>query len=159
MLEKQGIKLDVSAAEEFLSAGAVDKQATRVQEVAEELENGTGPGSEYLGWLDLPSTITSDSLAAMTANGGRASQAEVYVVVGIGGSYLGALAILNALGGSADGRPEVIFAGTGLCSSALDRVLQKINDRDFRVCVISKSGTTLEPALAFRILRAELERR
>lgn len=159
MLETQGIRLDVSAAERFLAADAVDQMAGQVAMVAAELENGRGPGAEFLGWLQLPNALTATELAAMSASGERAGDAEVYVVVGIGGSYLGARAVLEALGGPAPGCPEIIFAGTGLCSSALDRVLHKISERDFRVCVISKSGTTLEPALAFRLLRTELERR
>ena len=159
MLETQGIKLDVSTAESFLPAGAVDGLAAAVSVVATELENGQGPGSEYLGWLGLPAAITEAELAAMQDSGDRARAAEVYVVVGIGGSYLGARAVLEALGGSAPGCPEIVFAGTGLCSATLDRVMKKIADRDFRVCVISKSGTTLEPAVAFRLLRGELEAR
>ena len=159
MLETQGIRLDVSAAEKFLAPGAVDALADQVRTVATELENGQGPGAEYLGWLGLPGSITEDDLAAMQASGDRARSAEVYVVVGIGGSYLGARAVLEALGGTAAGCPEIVFAGTGLCSATLDRVLRKIEGRDFRVCVISKSGTTLEPAVAFRLLRAELEKR
>ncbi len=159
MLETQGIKLDVSTAESFLPAGAVDEMAAAVSVIATELENGQGPGAEYLGWLGLPAAISAADLAAMQASGSRAQSAEVYVVVGIGGSYLGARAVLEALGGSAAGCPEIVFAGTGLCSATLDRVLKKVADRDFRVCVISKSGTTLEPAVAFRLLRGELEAR
>jgi len=159
MLETQGIRLDVSTAETFLAAGAVDGLADQVAAVAAELEQGQGPGSEYLGWLSLPGSISDADLAAIQASGARAREAEVYVVVGIGGSYLGARAVLEALGGSAGGCPEIVFAGTGLCSATLARVLKKVADRDFRVCVISKSGTTLEPAVAFRLLRGELERR
>jgi len=159
MLETQGIRLDVSAAEQFLPAGAVDGLAPRVATVAAELENGQGPGSEFLGWMGLPGSIGQDELNAMQASGTRARDAEVYVVVGIGGSYLGARAVLEALGGAVAGGPEIVFAGTGLCSATLDRVLRRIAGREFRVCVISKSGTTLEPAVAFRLLRAELERR
>lgn len=159
MLETQGIKLDVSTAESFLPAGAIDGLAAEVTKVATELENGQGPGAEYLGWLSLPGAISDADLATMQASGDRARTAAVYVVVGIGGSYLGARAVLEALGGSAAGCPEIVFAGTGLCSATLDRVLKKIAGRDFRVCVISKSGTTLEPAIAFRLLRGELEAR
>ena len=159
MIETQGIKLDVSAAESFLADGAVDGLAAQVAQVAGELEAGQGPGADYLGWLGLPAATSEAELTAMQDSGHRAHGAEVYVVVGIGGSYLGARAVLEALGGSVPGCPEIIFAGTGLCSATLDRVLKKIADRDFRVCVISKSGTTLEPAVAFRLLRGELEAR
>ncbi len=159
MLETQGIRLDVSAAEEFLPAGAIDALSDKVAAVATELAAGDGPGAEFLGWLNLPGNICEAELAAMQASGDRARDAEVYVVVGIGGSYLGTRAVLESLGGPAAGHPEILFAGTGLCSATLDRVLNRIEGRDFRVCVISKSGTTLEPAVAFRLLRAELEKR
>lgn len=159
MLEKQGIRLDTSRAEGFLPAGAVDGIAAEVARVAAELEAGHGPGSEFLGWLGLPQNTSDADLAALQATAAAPRGTEVYVVVGIGGSYLGTRAVLEALGGPAAGCPEIVFAGTGLCSATLQRVLDRIADRDFRVCVISKSGTTLEPAIAFRILRAELERR
>ncbi|MCB1183569.1 glucose-6-phosphate isomerase [bacterium] len=159
MLQKQGITLDTSRAETFLAEGAVDGLAAEVARVAAELESGRGPGSDYLGWVDLPGRIAAADLAAFRASGEKARDSEVYVVVGIGGSYLGARAVLEALGGRAAGAPEIVFAGTGLCSATLRRALDRVRDRDFRVCVISKSGTTLEPAVAFRIFRAELEHR
>jgi glucose-6-phosphate isomerase len=159
MLERQGIGLDVAGAEAFLPAGAVDGVADDVARVAAELEEGRGPGSDFLGWLDLPGRIGEQDFAALEASAARAREADTCVVVGIGGSYLGARAVLEALGGPAAGRPEILVAGTGLCSATLQRVLDRIAGRDFRLCVISKSGTTLEPAVAFRILRAELERR
>jgi len=159
MLETQGIKLDVSAAEKFLDPGAVDDLAPEVTRIAGELEAGQGPGADFLGWLGLPQRITAAEIEALQASGARAGTADVYVVVGIGGSYLGTRAVLEALGGAVAGRPEIVFAGTGLCSASLARVMQKVTGRDFRVCVISKSGTTLEPAVAFRLLRAELEQR
>ncbi|MCP4290441.1 MAG: glucose-6-phosphate isomerase [bacterium] len=153
-----GIRLDVSATEEFLPKNELDAMAPAVNEAAASLEQGTCKGSEYLGWMDLPKNISEADFAAIEASAGRAcSDAQVYVVVGIGGSYLGARAVLDALRGmetdSRTGYPEIIFAGTGLCSSTLNRVLSKCIGRSFRICVISKSGTTLEPAVAFRTLR------
>jgi glucose-6-phosphate isomerase len=131
-----------------------------VGKAAAELSDGTSPGAEFLGWLDLPGRISSSELQVYRESAQRSGEdAEVYVVIGIGGSYLGTRAVLDALGGSAPGCPEVVFAGTGLCSASLDRVLKTIADRDFRLCVISKSGTTLEPAVAFRLLRRLLVER
>lgn len=151
------IRLDVSGTEDYLSATDLQAMAPAVSAAAAELENGTCPGSEYLGWLDLPDGITEEEFQAIEASAARAqADSSLYVVIGIGGSYLGARAILDALGGSQEGCPEVIFAGTGLCSASLDRVLKKCQGRDFRICIISKSGTTLEPAVAFRALRTML---
>jgi glucose-6-phosphate isomerase len=152
-----GIKLDLSGLENFRKPGELEALSGRVNAVAKELEKGTCPGADYLGWLDLPERITEADFAAIEASAARAREdATCYVVIGIGGSYLGARAVLEALGGPADGCPEVLFSGTGLCSATLDRVLARVRDQDFRLCVISKSGTTLEPALAFRLLRHEL---
>ena len=156
----RNIKMDLSGLDDFLEPGELEAMSGRVAAVAQELENGTCPGADYLGWLDLPARITEDELAAIEATGGRAREdAEIYVVIGIGGSYLGARAVLESLGGSAAGCPEILFTGTGLCSASLERVLARVRNRDFRLCVISKSGTTLEPAVAFRLLRAELEKK
>jgi glucose-6-phosphate isomerase len=158
MTDFGGIRLDVSATEDFLSAADLQAMAPLVNAAAAQLENGNCPGSEYLGWLDLPDRITEEEFQAIEAAAGRARKdSSLYVVIGIGGSYLGSRAILDALGGSATGHPEILFAGTGLCSASLNRVLNQCRGRDFRICMISKSGTTLEPAVAFRALRTMLE--
>ncbi len=160
MSETGGIKLDISGLDGFLKPGEIEAMSARVNAVAGDLENGSCPGAEFLGWLDLPERVTEAEFEAIEATAARArADAECYVVIGIGGSYLGPRAVLEPLGGPADGRPEIIFAGTGLCSATLDRVLTRIRDRGFRLCVISKSGTTLEPAVAFRLLRGELEKK
>ena len=160
MNEIGGIKLDISGLDNFLQPGETGAMSDRVTAVAKELENGTCPGAGFLGWLDLPERIIEAEFAAIEATAIRAREdAACYVVIGIGGSYLGARAVLEALGGPAVGHPEILFAGTGLCSATLDRVLTRVRDRDFRLCVISKSGTTLEPAVAFRLLRGELEKK
>jgi glucose-6-phosphate isomerase len=154
MIEVAGLRFDISGAEEFLPAADLDALAPRVTEIAAELEAGSGPGSDYLGWLDLPADVTDDDFAALEMSAQRArADSEVYVVIGIGGSYLGARAVLEALGPDG-GAPWVKFAGTSLGSGAMARLLASIADKELRLCVISKSGTTLEPALAFRMLRA-----
>ena len=155
-----GITLDIAPAEAFLPPAELDGLAPRVAEIARDLDAGRGPGHEFLGWLDLPAAIAEPQLQALeqAARGGR-QDSEICVVIGIGGSYLGARAVLDALGGAAPGAPEILFAGTGLCASALRPVLRAVEERDFRLVVISKSGTTLEPALSFRILRGLLQDR
>jgi len=151
-----GIRLDVAGSQRFLPAAEVDALGPAVTAAAADLEARRGPGAEFLGWLDLPVQVTEQELAALETSAQRAREnCEVYIVVGIGGSYLGARAVLEAV---VPGQgPEVLFAGTGLCSEALDGLLLRIKDRAARLCVISKSGTTLEPALAFRFLRAHLQ--
>jgi glucose-6-phosphate isomerase len=153
MQKVHGILLDIAHTEGFLPPAAVDGLAPRVADAAADLAARRGPGSDYLGWLDLPANIEKTDFEAFEAAAGEAGRdSEAVVVIGIGGSYLGARAVLDALG-RADGAPEILFAGTGLCTSSLRRVLRRLADRDFRLVVISKSGTTLEPALSFRILR------
>lgn len=160
MLEAAGVRLDLAGTEPFLPAAQLDALAPRVAEAARGLAAGTCAGNEFLGWLDLPSRLDEAALAACEAAAARArADAEACVVVGIGGSYLGARAVLDALPPAPGDGVPLLFAGTGLCAAGLDRVLATIADRDFRVCVISKSGTTVEPAVAFRVLRQELRRR
>lgn len=152
--EVGGIKLDVNGTEVFLPADQRLALVERARQSARDLAAGTCAGSEFLGWQDLPAQIEQVELDRYTATAAKAqADSEVYVVIGIGGSYLGARAVLDALGGELPGCPEIVFAGTGLCSASLDRVLKRVEGRDFRLCVISKSGTTLEPAVAFRLLR------
>lgn len=157
MIETRGIRLDFTGTEAFLPPGEVDALEPAVAAAARELADGTSPGADFLGWLDLPSRITDEELAAVEAEAERVHEfADAWVVVGIGGSYLGARAVLEALGGPAAGAPEILFAGTGLCSAGLQDVLDRLEGREFGVGVVSKSGTTLEPAVAFRLLRAIL---
>jgi len=155
-----GIRLDIDGTAGFLPAADLDALAPPVAEAAAGLAAGTGPGAEFLGWLDLPDRVGEADLAAIEAEAARLrGLADCCVVVGIGGSYLGARAVLEALGGPAPGAPELLFAGTGLCPATLGRVLDQAAAREPAVCVISKSGTTLEPAVAFRLLRDRLQER
>lgn len=155
-----GIRLDTSGTASFLPAADLEALAGPVAAAAAELSAGTGPGREFLGWLDLPARVGEAEFAALEAEAGRIrGLADCCVVIGIGGSYLGARAVLEALGGPAPGAPEILFAGTGLCPATLGRVLDRVARREPALCVISKSGTTLEPAVAFRLLRAHLRER
>jgi len=160
MIDVAGIRLDISGIADHLSEADLIALANRVTIAADSLAAGTCAGSDYLGWLDLPERTTGEEFAAIEAEAARcATDAEVLVVIGIGGSYLGARAVLDALGGSTQGHPEILFAGTGVCARTLQRALDRVGDRDFRLCVISKSGTTLEPAVAFRLFRDRLEQK
>ncbi|MDR2885814.1 MAG: glucose-6-phosphate isomerase [Rikenellaceae bacterium] len=132
----------------------------------ELLENGRGAGSDFLGWVDLPASITPAQLSEIKAAAEvLRERAEVVVVVGIGGSYLGAKAVLEALSDSfavlhkTRKDPVVVFAGQNLSEDYTWELLEALKEYSFGVVVISKSGTTTEPAVAFRILKAEVEKR
>jgi glucose-6-phosphate isomerase len=127
------------------------------------LVNKLGAGAEFTGWLDLPVEFTRDLLRQISEAAEKLrNQSQVIVVVGIGGSYLGAKAVLEALGNqfhnlsNTDSFPHLIFAGHTLSSSYHADLLQFLNNQDYSVIVISKSGTTTEPAIAFRLLKKHL---
>ena len=125
----------------------------------------SGAGNEYLGWLDHPVCYDREELARIQETAVRIrSDSEVLIVVGIGGSYLGARAVIELMRSSfynqlAKDSPEIYFVGTTLSSDHLNQIISLIGDRDFSINVISKSGTTTEPAISFRIFKALLERK
>ncbi len=127
----------------------------------EMLHDKTGLGSDYVGWVDLPATITEEKLAKIERTADKLSRdADILVVIGIGGSYLGAKATIEALSPhfGSEGM-EILYAGHQISGSYLHELMAYLEGKDFAVNVISKSGTTTEPALAFRVLRQELEDR
>lgn len=121
------------------------------------LRERTGAGNDFLGWLDLPEAYDREEYARIKKAAGKIREtSDALVVIGIGGSYLGARAAIEFLKNRGDG-PEIYFAGNSLSPDALSDVIDAVKDRDFSVNVISKSGTTTEPAIAFRIFKAILE--
>ena len=131
-----------------------------------QLHQRTGKGANFLGWLDLPSSITEESVREIEEVATELNRKiEVMVVVGIGGSYLGAKAVIDALSHSFDlcvnGRkyPKVIFAGQNISEDYLGELVDFLDSKSYAITVISKSGTTTEPAIAFRILRNHLEKK
>lgn len=147
-----------------VSMDELDKQfGESVKKIHEQMEAGTSVGADFLGWRKLPVEIDQTELKSVleTAEQIR-KQAEVVVVIGVGGSYLGAKAVQDALApyfGSNEGNPEVIFAGQNLSGSYMKQLLQHLEGKEVAVIVISKSGTTTEPAIAFRILLEYMENR
>ena len=126
------------------------------------LENGTRKGNDFLGWVHLPSSISQTALADIQATANRLrSKCRVVVVVGIGGSYLGAKAVIDALSGSFDAlenkKTQIIYAGHTISEDYLYELSAYLKGKLFGIINISKSGTTTEPALAFRILKKQLE--
>jgi len=144
----------------FLKAQAVTARETLLRR--------DGAGSDFLGWIDLPVDYDKDEFARIKEAAARIrADSEVFVVIGIGGSYLGARAAIEFLGHSffnsapKDVRkaPEIYFAGNSISTRYLTHLLDVIGERDFSVNVISKSGTTTEPAIAFRIFKEKLEKK
>ncbi len=160
----KSISLDITKATQFLSEGAVKAYESQVAAAQEALENGTCPGNDFLGWLHLPSSITPEFIAELqsVANTLR-EKCEVVVVAGIGGSYLGARAVIEALGNSFawlvqdKKNPTVVFAGNNIGEDYLAELTDYLKDKKFGVINISKSGTTTETALAFRLLKKQCE--
>ncbi|MCQ2067216.1 MAG: glucose-6-phosphate isomerase [Bacteroidaceae bacterium] len=158
------ISIDVSAIESFVPAGAVKALEPEVRSAIEKLEKGTGEGSDFIGWMNLASSITPEFLAEIrdTAEELR-EKCDTVVVAGIGGSYLGARAVIDAFGNSFSWllrdkkNPDVIFAGNNISEDYLAELTELLKNRRFGVINISKSGTTTETALTFRILKKQCE--
>lgn len=130
------------------------------------LSDGTGAGSDFLGWVSLPSSINEAELRLLESTAEKLrTLAEVVIIIGIGGSYLGAKAVMEALGDpfgylkSDRKAPHVVFAGQNISEDYTYQLLDAVKEHSIAAVVISKSGTTTEPALAFRLIRAEIERR
>lgn len=160
------IKFDFTPAQKFISSHELTAIEPQVNLAVKLLESRTGPGSEFLGWLDLPLKYDRAEFKRIKSAAKKIQkQSEVLVVVGIGGSYLGAKAAIEFCGHSFHNNlpkkkrksPEVYFAGTNISGTYLTHLLEVIGERDFSVNVISKSGTTTEPAIAFRIFKQKLE--
>ena len=160
----KNITLDITKAAQFLKAGAVEALEPQVKAAQEALENGTCPGNDFLGWLHLPSSISADFIKQIQdcANVLR-QNCEAIVVAGIGGSYLGARAVIEALSNSfawlvGDTKnPTILFAGNNIGEDYLSELTDYLKDKKFGVINISKSGTTTETALTFRLLKKQCE--
>jgi glucose-6-phosphate isomerase len=164
----QTLRFDYSNALAFVGQHEIDYLAPQVKVAHEQLHNRTGAGSDYLGWIDLPTAYDKEEFARIKKAAERIrSDSEVLVVIGIGGSYLGARAAIEMLSHSfynilpkeKRGAPQIFFAGNNISSVYTKHLIDLIGDRDFSVNVISKSGTTTEPAIAFRIFKNLLEQK
>ena len=160
----KNISLDITKAAQFLDEGVIAAYEPAVKAAQEALENGTCPGNDFLGWLHLPSSITPEFLDEVQAVANTLREkCEVVVVAGIGGSYLGARAVIEALGNSfawlvGDKKnPTILFAGNNIGEDYLSELTTYLKDKKFGVINISKSGTTTETALTFRLLKKQCE--
>lgn len=160
----QSIRLELNNATSFLADGALEQVKAAVPAAQQALEQGTCLGNDFLGWLHLPSSITSDFLNQIKACAQTLREnCDTIVVAGIGGSYLGARAVIEALGNqfewlTNDGtNPIILFAGNNIGEDYLFELQAHLRGRRFGVINISKSGTTTETALAFRLLKKQCE--
>ena len=157
------LTLDLSKLNGFLPQDYLSSREGALREAARMLAEHNGPGGDFTGWVTLPRDYDKEEFARIQAAAKRIQQqSQVLVVIGIGGSYLGARAVIELLGSpnytlKQKNTPDILFAGNGLSTDALLETISLIGDRDFSVNVISKSGTTTEPAVAFRIFKQMLE--
>ena len=161
-----GMELKTAGLRGFVEERELGYMNPLVQTANEMLVQHTGAGSDYHGWVDLPVQYDREEFARIKAAAKKIQQnSDVLIVIGIGGSYLGARAAIEFVKGQmynsirAKGTPEVYFVGSNISSSYLNDVVQIIGERDFSVNVISKSGTTTEPAIAFRIFKKLAEQK
>ncbi|MCI9157783.1 MAG: glucose-6-phosphate isomerase [Lawsonibacter sp.] len=159
------LKLDLSKLSGFLPEDYAASRKDALAQAAQMLASHTGPGGDFTGWVDLPQNYDKEEFARIQAAAKKIqAQSQVLVVIGIGGSYLGARAVIEVIKSNnynlkEKDTPDIFFAGNGLSTDALLELLELIGDRDFSVNVISKSGTTTEPAVSFRIFKELLEKK
>lgn len=160
----KNISLNIDKVYSFISKEKIATYEPKVKKAMETLEDGTGLGNDFLGWLHLPSSITNEHLTDIETTAKILREnCEVVIVAGIGGSYLGARAIIEALSNSFqwlinDGKnPIIIYAGNNISEDYLTELTEFLKNKKFGVINISKSGTTTETALAFRLLKKQCE--
>ncbi|MGI5963574.1 MAG: glucose-6-phosphate isomerase [Lawsonibacter sp.] len=157
------LHIDLSKLSSFLPQDYLTSRQAGLTQAASMLANHNGPGGDFTGWVALPQEYDRAEFSRIQAAAEKIRrQSQVLVVIGIGGSYLGARAVIELLASpyynlKKKDTPDIFFAGNGLSTDALLELISLIGDRDFSVNVISKSGTTTEPAVAFRIFKSMLE--
>ncbi len=162
------VTFDYSKAGVFVADHEVENMKKLVLDAKELLVSKKGPGNDFLGWIDQPVAYDKDEFARIKAAAAKIqSDSDVLLVVGIGGSYLGARAAIeflrhgfyNMISKEQRKTPEIYFVGNSISSTYLKNLIDVIGDRDFSINMISKSGTTTEPAIAFRVLKAMMEKK
>ena len=161
------LKLDISKISKAVSAAEIAALEADARRANALLHNGQGAGNDFLGWVNLPSSITADNLKEIQhAADELRALADVVIVIGIGGSYLGSKAVLEAMSNTfsflrCDDKsvPTLLFAGQNISEDYISELLSAVKGRSIAAIVISKSGTTTEPAIAFRIIKSEIEAR
>src|SRR6478736_1841188 len=160
------VRFDYSKALTFFGEHEITYLRDEVKVAHHSIHEQTGAGSDFLGWVDLPSNYDKEEFSRIQKSAEKIkSDSDVLLVIGIGGSYLGARAAIemlqhsfyNTLSKEQRKTPQVIFAGNNISSTYMKDLMDVLQDKDFSINVISKSGTTTEPAIAFRIFRKLLE--
>ena len=162
------ITLDYSKVERFVSAEEVKNMKVQVKAAKKVLLDRSGAGNDFLGWIDLPVDYDKEEFARIQKAAEKIrNDSEVLLVIGIGGSYLGARAAIeflrhsfyNMIPKEKRGTPEIYFVGNSISTRYISHLIDVIGDRDFSINMISKSGTTTEPAIAFRVFKEMLEKK
>ncbi len=162
---KSMVTFDYSSAKGFISDSEITMMERIAENAKEELVKKEGPGSEFLGWIDLPIDYDKEEFARIQAAAKKIqNDSEVLLVIGIGGSYLGARAAIeflrhsfyNSVSKEIRKTPEIYYVGNNISSTYMKHLIEVIGDRDFSINMISKSGTTTEPAIAFRVFKKML---
>ena len=165
---KNGLSLDLSKVQPYASLCELDKMEGMVKWAHDTVHEGTGAGNDFLGWVDLPVNYDKEEFARIQAAAKKIqSNSDVLVVIGIGGSYLGARAAIemltnnfyNVLPNNKRKTPKVFFVGNNISSTYISELFEAIEGLDVSVNVISKSGTTTEPAIAFRLFKDFMEKK
>lgn len=153
------ISLDLTKVSNFVSEREIENMKSLASAAADVLASGSGAGNDFLGWVDLPNDYDKEEFERIKKAAEKIKKdSEVLIVIGIGGSYLGAKAALDMLTDTfynlkKKDTPQIFFAGNSISSTYLADLIELVGDRDFSVNIISKSGTTTEPAIAFRVFR------
>lgn len=156
------IKLNIESVSEFVTAGEIDSIRGEIAAAKELLLSGNGAGNDFLGWVNLPSEIGSDFLKKVKDEANRlAGMSQTIVVIGIGGSYLGTRAVVEALASKeySEQGAAIVYAGHTMDPDYYAQLMARLDKEEYSVIVISKSGTTTEPAIAFRLIRQHLEKK
>jgi glucose-6-phosphate isomerase len=156
------VTFDFSVAKKFVSETEIEMIKTSTEAAKNQLLNRTGAGNDYLGWIDLPVDYDKEEFSRIIKSAAKIQKdSEVLLVIGIGGSYLGARAAIeflrhsfyNSVSKEIRKTPEIYFCGNNISSNYMNHLKEVIGDRDFSINIISKSGTTTEPAIAFRVFK------
>jgi len=158
----ENFKINIENIYTFLSKETISKYASEMEKNNIVLNEKTGKGNDFLGWVKLPTSISADEISEMQATAGSFSKYEVVVVIGIGGSYLGAKSVIEALSNNFQQlverkAPLVLFAGQNLSEDYMFELCDVLKTKSWAIVSISKSGTTTEPAVCFRILKKQME--
>ena len=162
------VTFDYSKAAPFVKDSEVEMMKKLALDAKEVLVSKTGAGNDFLGWINLPVDYDKEEFARIKKAAAKIqSDSEVLLVIGIGGSYLGARAAIeflrhsfyNVVDKSVRKTPEIYFVGNSISSTYIKHLIDVIGDRDFSINMISKSGTTTEPAIAFRVFKEMAEKK